>query len=445
VRESNIGNELKEVAHDVMRFGERCVQAGRNWLNERRDDMSNRNNEGRGDLGSGPYGQGRGQRGPGQRHEHEMQSEQQFSRGGPRGPQINRNRGEYYGGAQFNERAQSAGWDEDSNSDWSYEGGPERFGSSGYSEGNLRASGAYQGGSRSSRQGVDQYGGQAYGQSNYSREYGVQDYGMQREQYGRERSGLGGDYYSGRQGFGAQGAYGSDYNTYGRNQGYGEGSGYTRQQNLGPRGQFAGSLRNQQGLGSAYGGESSGTGGRGPLYAGQDYLDEGEMSGYRGRRELGTQEIGSRSSGRYGTEPGQYGYGGYGLGSRGYRGIGPKNYTRSDERLTEEINERLTDDDDLDASDITVRVQDCKVTLEGTVDQRWMKHRAEDIADACSGVKEVDNRIQVSASSRDLGGQDLGARGASRSTGSRTTTTGTGTTGTAGTTDKSDKSSGTPH
>jgi hypothetical protein len=96
----------------------------------------------------------------------------------------------------------------------------------------------------------------------------------------------------------------------------------------------------------------------------------------------------------------------------------------------EEINERLTDDDDLDASEISVRVADCKVTLEGTVDQRWMKHRAEDIADACSGVKEVDNRITVAPSSRDLGG-------ASRSTsksGSAKTAAGSGTTGSQGTT-----------
>jgi hypothetical protein len=170
------------------------------------------------------------------------------------------------------------------------------------------------------------------------------------------------------------------------------------------------------------------------------------MSGYGGR-ELSTQQYGSSSSGRYGTSPGQYGYGGYGAGSStgtsGYRGVGPKNYTRSDERITEELNERLTDDDDLDAGDITVRVSGGKVTLEGTVDQRWMKHRAEDIADSCSGVKEVDNRIQVSSRSSSLGqtsGSSLGSSSTSRtgatgSTGAGTTTTGsTGTTGSSGTT-----------
>ncbi|QSX77573.1 BON domain-containing protein [Agrilutibacter solisilvae] len=458
MRDSNIGNELKDVAHEVMRFGERCVQAGRTWLNERRDEMNNRNNEDRGDYGSGQRGQhseqtrsdgpsaryagarqGSGQGASSQQYSNQQYSNPQYSspdysesevsdqnlRGG-RGQPMNRNRGEYYGGAQFNERSQSAGWDQDGGSEWSYEGGPERFGSSGYSEGNLRASGAYQGEySQSNRQNVQQYGRQAYGQGR-----GQENYGMQRGQYGREQSGAS-DYYGGRQGFGSQAGYGSEYNTYGRNQGYGEASGYTRQQNFGPRG-TSGIGRNPQG-GSFYGGESSGSGGRGPLYASQDYQDEGEMSGYRGGRELGTQEIGSRASGRYGTEPGQYGYGGYGLGTRGYRGVGPKNYMRSDERLMEEINERLTDDDDLDASDISVRVADCKVTLEGTVDQRWMKHRAEDIADACSGVKEVDNRITVSSASRDLGAS---SRAQSRTSGSRTTAgaaSGTSATGATGT------------
>lgn len=404
--------------------------------------MNNRNNEGRGDYGSRQQDLQEHNQAQDRQRERAQRSQQygsqqygsqqnQYSDYGPtdqpgtraaRGQQGGRSGGEYYGGAQFNERAQ--GWDEDGGSEWSYEGGPERFSASGYSEGNLRASGAYQGDlSQSSRQNVQQYGRQQYGQAR------GQDYGTARGQYGREQSGFGGgDYYSGRQGFGAQGSYGSEYDTYGRNQGVGEGSGYTRQGSQTPRSRGFAGARSQQGLGSTYGGESSGAGGRGPLYAGQDYLDEGEMSGYRGRRELGTQEVGSNTSGRYGTEPGQYGYGGYGLGSRGYRGVGPKNYTRSDERLMEEINERLTDDDDLDASEITVRVADCKVTLEGTVDQRWMKHRAEDIADACSGVKEVDNRITVTSSSRDLGS----SRSASKSASSRTTGSVTGSQGTTG-------------
>ena len=85
---------------------------------------------------------------------------------------------------------------------------------------------------------------------------------------------------------------------------------------------------------------------------------------------------------------------------RNYRGLGPRSYTRSDERLLEDINERLTEDDYLDATEITVRCVNGVITLEGTVAERWMKHRAEDLADASSGVKQVDNRIQVQSQSQ---------------------------------------------
>ena len=72
-----------------------------------------------------------------------------------------------------------------------------------------------------------------------------------------------------------------------------------------------------------------------------------------------------------------------------------------------------------------VRVTNGKVTLEGKVDQRWMKHRAEDIVDACTGVKEIDNRIQVTSLSSVLGQRTADTRetGSSRATGTQTTAT----------------------
>lgn len=85
-----------------------------------------------------------------------------------------------------------------------------------------------------------------------------------------------------------------------------------------------------------------------------------------------------------------------------YQGRGPRNYTRSNERILEEVNERLTDDPWLDASDITVRCVDGRVQLEGHVRDRWMKHRAEDIADACMGVREIDNRLRIQVSGESL-------------------------------------------
>ena len=82
-----------------------------------------------------------------------------------------------------------------------------------------------------------------------------------------------------------------------------------------------------------------------------------------------------------------------------YRGKGPKNYSRSDERIKEDINDRLSDDPFVDASDIDVTVSNGEVTLSGTVDHRSTKRRAEDLADAVSGVKNVENRLRVSQTS----------------------------------------------
>lgn len=79
----------------------------------------------------------------------------------------------------------------------------------------------------------------------------------------------------------------------------------------------------------------------------------------------------------------------------GFAGKGPKGYTRSDERVREDVCDRLSDDDEVDASDITVTVKDGEVTLEGTVETRQAKHRAEDIADSVSGVRDVHNRLRT--------------------------------------------------
>ena len=81
-----------------------------------------------------------------------------------------------------------------------------------------------------------------------------------------------------------------------------------------------------------------------------------------------------------------------------FRGKGPKGYTRSDERIKEDVNDSLSDDPQVDASDINVTVSSCEVTLTGTVKDRWQKRRAEDIAENVSGVKNVENRIKVGSS-----------------------------------------------
>jgi hypothetical protein len=77
--------------------------------------------------------------------------------------------------------------------------------------------------------------------------------------------------------------------------------------------------------------------------------------------------------------------------------MGPKGYQRSDERLREDISERLMEAYEIDSSEVTVEVLGGKVVLEGTVPDRYMKHAIEDLADAAPGVQDVDNRIRVAS------------------------------------------------
>jgi hypothetical protein len=76
---------------------------------------------------------------------------------------------------------------------------------------------------------------------------------------------------------------------------------------------------------------------------------------------------------------------------------GPKDYQRSDERMREDICDALMRSGHLDSSDVTVEITAAKAVLDGTVPERWMKHAIEDLADACPGIQDIENRIRVKA------------------------------------------------
>lgn len=111
-----------------------------------------------------------------------------------------------------------------------------------------------------------------------------------------------------------------------------------------------------------------------------------------------------------------------------HSGRGPAGYTRSDERIREDANDHLTHDWGVDASHITVSVKDGELTLDGTVDSRQAKRRAEDCVEHISGVKHVQNNLRVqdrsSASSTASGYGQSG--GASYQTASGSALTGSG-------------------
>jgi len=79
----------------------------------------------------------------------------------------------------------------------------------------------------------------------------------------------------------------------------------------------------------------------------------------------------------------------------GFYGRGPKGYTRSDERVREDVCERLSWNDEIDATDVSVRVESGEVTLEGTVPTRHMKRLATDVAEEVNGVQDVHNVVRV--------------------------------------------------
>jgi osmotically-inducible protein OsmY len=89
---------------------------------------------------------------------------------------------------------------------------------------------------------------------------------------------------------------------------------------------------------------------------------------------------------------------------RGHRGRGPRGYTRSDDRIREDVSDRLTDDSYVDASDIDIEVSGGEVTLNGHVEHRGAKRRAEDIAESVSGVTHVQNNLRVRQSASTAAG-----------------------------------------
>lgn len=310
---SDVEREFKAVAQDVLQLGAKCVQAGRSWLSERRNEMNHRNDESRGSRGRHGAPRDQGQSGGWDQQDRQRQQGRPYGQSS----QYQQARGEEFHPYQQSQHNQQ-----------------DRF---------------------HGHAGEDYGRAQAYGQGGMEREYG-QDFESTQatgprydRQQGRNAQGLGPRRGGGRGGQGGYRAGPQSYGDSGRQagEGYGNSSGY-------------GSPR------------------------GDSYVGDAGIAGYQGQQFAVPGD--TQASWAGGGRSGSYG---------GFAGMGPRNYSRSDERINEDLCERLTDDPDVDASDLEVKVSGGTVTLEGTVDERWMKHRAEDLADACSGVRNVENRIRV--------------------------------------------------
>ncbi len=225
----------------------------------------------------------------------------------------------------------------------------------------------------------------------YGGERGWGERGGPRERWGEERRGREDDwsrswgYTEGERGRGGERAAGSaGAERWGGERGWGV-----------PRGGERYAERGQGGFG-----ESAGYGGRGGYgeYYGAAAYGAGAWRSperYGGQGQGGWGHGGSTQE-REGWEAGR-GAMGWSRRRRGqFAGRGPRGYQRSDERIHEDVCERMAQDPDLDAGDIEVRVSNAEVTLTGSVQEREDKRRAEDIAEDVFGVKEVHNQIRVS-------------------------------------------------
>lgn len=97
-----------------------------------------------------------------------------------------------------------------------------------------------------------------------------------------------------------------------------------------------------------------------------------------------------------GARPDQRFYGSVPSGQQRGRiyGLTPQGYTRSDERIREDLCDRLSQGH-IDPSEISVTVENGVVTLTGFTQDRSEKFHVEEIADAVLGVRDVDNRIRI--------------------------------------------------
>lgn len=253
---------------------------------------------------------------------------------------------------------------------------------------------------------------------------------------------------------------------YGRSGHGGQASCGSSQGSLGNQGDCGGQSRrdfDQWGYGqSSYGQGRSGQGD----YE-QNVYNQGGGYGQSGRGSSGTEHRGgydqqtfygqsgyrsqSGSYGNpdgYGSQSGSYGSSSWGRGSGSNvfggssstrRSRGPKGYTRSDDRIKEDLSDRLMQSDIVDASDVEIEVKDGVVTLSGTIDSRQSKYFLDELAESVGGVKDVNNQLRVkrsdtssSESSTTSSSGSSSSSDSAREDGNSATATGTGSYGSAG-------------
>jgi len=270
-----------------------------------------------------------------------------------------------------------------------------RAGSSGYAgagnagtEGNYTSRDVGSADYRDRGYGTGSYGERNYGDRSYeSSDYRNRDYGSRT--YGSQSSGYGG-------------AYGGGYET-GRDRGDWNRGDWSRRD-------FGGSSSTSRGAGYDRDDHRNRSWGedRGGMYRGQEGRGYGENRGRDDQRGF-WEQAGDEIASWFGDDDAERRRHEDQMRASQHRGRGPRGYSRSDERVREDVSDRLTDDAYIDASDIEVAVSGGEVTLTGMVPDRNTKRRAEDVAESVSGVSHVQNNLRVRTQSGVQGNSTWGS------------------------------------
>lgn len=260
-----------------------------------------------------------------------------------------------------------------------------------------------------------------YNRSFYGRDY---DYDMNynRGYYNRGFYGRGNDY---NRGYGYRGGnpgyygggfgYGGNYTQY--QGGYGGNQGYYGAGNQGNYGYGYGGNLGGYGYGSNqgnFGGYQGGFGGS------QGYFgsNQGNFGGGYGYGNQGNFDQDYGWEGDYGL-PYDYTYTEYWLIPGPETGNGPQGYQRSDNRILEDVCDRLAQHGRIDAREITVDVKNGEVTLTGTVYNRNSKRMAEDVVESVMGVADVHNNLKVKHENKQIEGRQSSGQKSMTGTSSR--------------------------
>jgi hypothetical protein len=221
----------------------------------------------------------------------------------------------------------------------------------------------------------------------YPEEWNRGDFGYGRESGGRGN--VGGDYFESP----------SRGDTSGTNYraGFDDRSGSNSERGWGDRSWQGRQWQGNEGMGRNYGnwGDQGFQGYRSRGNFGEGTYGSGNFAGNRSGRQFNEPRFDEnwRGSG-YGDFDRFGDTGNFGM-SGPHAGKGPRGWQRSDERIREDVSDRLEQHGHIDASELDVEVHNGEVTLRGSVDDRRQKRLAEDLVESITGVKDVHNELRV--------------------------------------------------